>query len=251
MEETKTQMNKFEMEISLSELLTIFVKSLWIIAVCAILCGTATFIYNKNYVVPIYSAEVMFYIVPVNTLGDEYSESARIQLESQGLSYAKQIQNTYLQMLKSHTFTLKLEEDYLNAYGRTLDGDVTISGIPDTQLFKMLVTSNSRDEAYEIANQIETTAPEFMLEIIQNDSIRIVDRALMPKSPINNYTARNTLIGALLGAVLVYGVAFMVFILDRRVKGEEDLKARYNVPILGGIVDFDKKYRAYGKKKEY
>ena len=245
MEENRIETNKTEIEISLQDLFSIFIKNLWIMILCAGLCGTAVFIYNRNYVVPIYRAEVMFYIVPINTnaLDSEYSEAAILQLEAQGLSYAKQIKNTYLQMLQTNTFNLKLSNDYLGNYGKDINGTISAIAIADSQLFKMQVTSSSKKDAYEIAQQIEITAPEAILEIVGNDSIRIADKAVEPKSPINDNTMRNTLIGVVFGAVAIYGIAFLVFIFDRRIKGEDDLKNHYNIPILGGIVDFNKIYK--------
>jgi capsular polysaccharide biosynthesis protein len=244
MEENRIETDKIELNISLSDLFSILVKNVWIIVTCAILCGTAVYIFNEKYIVPIYSSEVMFYIVPVGTIGaDEYSESAKLQLEAQSLSYAKQVKNTYLQIFQTNTFNTKLEENYAARFGKELNGEITVTGITDTELFQMQVTSSSQSDAYEIASQIERTVPEIILEIIGSDSIRIVDKAVMPELPINHNTNRNTLIGIVLGAMFVYGIAFLIFIFDRRIRGEEDLKSHYNVPILGGIVDFSKTYK--------
>ena len=249
MEESRIETEKTEIEISLRDLFSVFVRNLWIMILCAVLCGTAVFMYNRNYIVPIYRAEVMFYIVPVSTSSiDSESESARLQLEAQSLSYAKQIQNTYLQILKTNTFISKLSNDYLENYDKDMNGTITAIGIADSQLFKMQVISSSPKDAYEIAQQIEITAPETILEIAKSESIRIADKAIEPTSPINNNTMRNTLIGVMFGAVAIYGIAFLVFIFDRRVKGEEDLKNHYDIPILGGIVDFNKMYK---NKTEY
>jgi len=250
MYENKPESNKFEIELSLLDCLSIFVRNLWIIAVCAILCGTAVYMYNRNYVVPVYRAEVMFYIAPVssNALSSDYNEAARLQLEVQSFSYAKQIKNTYLQIFQTRTFISKLSDDYYESYAKEMNGSVSPVGIADTDLFKMQVTSPSREDAYTIAKQIEKTAPEAIIEIIGNDTIRIADKAVMPQNQINNNIIRNTFMGIMFSSMSVYGIAFMVFIFDRRIKSEDDLKKRYNVPILGGIIDFSKTYKS---RKEY
>jgi len=239
MEENSVETNKTEIEISLKDLFSIFVKRLWIIIVCAILCGVGTYTYNKNSVIPIYRSEIMFCIIPVGQLGSDYTEYAKLQLEYQSTLYARQIINTYIQIFKTNTFKAKLAEDYYENYGKRINGSVSAIEIAETELFKISVVSTSKDDAYEIAKQVETTAPEIIMEIKDTDSIRIVDKALKPEFPINNNTNRNTLLGIMFGALLAYGISFLVFVFDRRIKGEEDLKTRYNLPILGGIVDFD------------
>jgi capsular polysaccharide biosynthesis protein len=239
-------MFKNKTEVSLRDLFLIFVKNLWIIIICAVLCGTAVYVYNKNYVVPVYQTEVMFYIVPVstNTLdSDYYNEAAKLQLESQSLAYAKQIQNTYLHIFQTRTFISKLSDDYFENYNKDMNGNISVIGIEDSQLFKIQVASFSKNDAYEIAQQIEKTAPETILEIVGNDNIRIVDKAVEPEFPINNNITRNTLIGSIIGVVFIYGIILLIFIFDKRIKSEEDLKNYYDIPILGSIMDFNKIYK--------
>ena len=241
MEENRTENDKIEIEISVKELFAIFIKNLWIIVICAILCGTAVYIYNDRYIEPIYRSEVIFFIDPAGTnIDSELSDSARLQLDAQSLSYAKQIQNTYLEILRRPSFVAKLSNEYSLIYGKEMEGEVTAFGIIDTQLFKIQVTSSSKRAAYDIARQIETTAPEAIIEMAPNAALSIADKATEPGTPINNNTIRNTAIGAFLGALLIYGISFLVFIFDRRVKSEEDLKNRYDIPILGGIIDFNR-----------
>ena len=239
MEENSIGTSKIEIEISLKDLFSIFVKRLWIIIICAILCGIIAYIYNKNHVVPIYRSEVMFCIAPVGQLDSEYNEYAKLQMEYQSMLYAKQIINTYVQIFQTNTFKTKLAEDYYENYGKRINGSVSAYEIVDTELFKISVISTSKDDAYEAAKQVETTAPETIVEIKDSDSIRMVDKALKPEFPINNNTNRNTFVGIIFGALLAYGISLLIFIFDRRIRGEEDLKNHYDIPILGGIVDFD------------
>jgi len=250
MEENRNESDRMEIEISLRDLFSIFVKNLWIIAICALLCGTAVYIYNSRYVVPIYQSEVRFYITPINTsaLGGDVTDAQILALQAQSLAYAKQIQNTYLQILQGPTFKTKLGNDYLTSYGKEMDGEFTVLGITDTQLFKIQVTSSSKEDAYNIAKQIEKTTP-VAISAITDDSggISVADEATEPDAPVNNNTVRNTLIGVILGALVIYGIGFLIFMFDRRVKDEEDLKNHYNVPILGGIVDFSKANKAKGQ----
>lgn len=230
-------------EISLRDLFIIFFKKLWLIILSVILCAGGTYFYNKNYITPLYRSSVMFYVVPISNIDPDYSEYAKLQIEYQSLVYAKQIINTYLQIFNTNTFRTKLFEDYTKNYGKALNGSISVSEIMETELFIISVVSTSKEDAYEIALQIEKTAPEMIIETIGNDTLRVVDKPIKATGAINNNTIRNTFLGAVIGAMLSYGAAFLIFILDRRIKSEEDLKNNYDIPILCGIVDFNKNYK--------
>ena len=59
----------------------------------------------------------------------------------------------------------------------------------------------------------------------------------------------NCVLGFLLG--LVASVLFVVIqeMLDTRVKGEEDLKKYYNVPVLGEIPNFESQFKGGYERK--
>lgn len=230
-------------EISLRDLFMIFLKKIWLIILSMILCAGITYLYNKNYIAPLYRSNVMFYVAPVSNIDPDYNEYTKLQIEYQSLVYAKQIINTYLQIFNTNTFRTKLAEDYTKKYGKAFNGSISISEIMESQLFRISVVSTSKEDAYEIAMQIEKTAPEMIIETMGNDTLRVVDKPVKAIGSINNNTIRNTFLGAIIGAILSYGAAFLIFILDRRIKSEEDLKNNYDIPILGGIVDFNKNYK--------
>lgn len=230
--------NDTGIEISLQDIFHLLLKRWWIILVSAVVCAAITFIYNKNFVVPLYSSEVTFYIDPLNN-----EDQVSLSLEYTSLNYAKQLLDTYIQIFNTNTFRTKLSEAYTENTGKPYSASLSISGITDTVLFKIRVTTTSSEDSYEIAQLLEKIAPEMIEEIMGADKIRVTDNAVKRTSPINNNTSRNTLLGAVIGAILAVGIFLLIEIFDTRVKSEEDLKNHYDIPILGGIVDFDKSYK--------
>jgi len=64
---------------------------------------------------------------------------------------------------------------------------------------------------------------------------RIIDKALMPKSPIKPKKKLIVLIGLILGLILGIALAFLREFLDDRIKEEEDVTKVTGVPVLGLI----------------
>ena len=71
-------------------------------------------------------------------------------------------------------------------------------------------------------------------ELGYNDA-QTAQEAGVPSSPSSPRTKRNTILGAILGLLLGFGVAFLLERLDRRIRRVEDLEAIYGLPLLGAV----------------
>ena len=245
MEDNKTN----NLSISIPDLLAILIKWLWLVIICTVSFSIIAFVYSKYYVVPLYQSQVMFLIDPINKANySDYSDSQQLDIEYRSSVYARQLTNTYLQMLQTNSFKTRLIEEYEKKYDKRLNGSWTINVVSDTELFMIRVVSDSSTDAYEIAKMIEKVVPDTISDLMGSEKIRIADNAAESDLPINYHVKRNVLICAVAGAMLAYGIGFLDFIFDMRVKDEEDLKKRYNIPILGGVIDFDSSNRIEKKK---
>ncbi|HTA13699.1 MAG TPA: polysaccharide biosynthesis tyrosine autokinase [Solirubrobacteraceae bacterium] len=70
------------------------------------------------------------------------------------------------------------------------------------------------------------------LEAVQTGEASVVDTAQVPKSASSPKPKRNALVGAILGLLLGFGLAFLVDLLDRRVKTVEAFEAAYGLRTL-------------------
>ncbi len=70
------------------------------------------------------------------------------------------------------------------------------------------------------------------LEAVQTGEASVVDTAQVPRSPSSPRPKRNALVGAILGLLLGFGLAFLVDLLDRRVKTVEVFEAAYGLRTL-------------------
>lgn len=234
--------NKNQIEITIQDLFNIFIKKFWIIVTVMVIFASIAFLYSKYYIVPLYRSEVMFLIDPtynVDYTDAAYTEYNKLQMAQYSLSIAKQLANTYMQILQTRDFKEKLNKEYKNLYNKNMNGAISVIAIEDTDLFKIIVVSPAIADAYNIAQLVEKIAPEHITEIMGAEKIRVTDGAVKPLNSINDTTRRNVMLGAVLGAVIVYGISFLLYIFDTKVKDEEDLRNHYDIPILGGVIDFN------------
>lgn len=82
------------------------------------------------------------------------------------------------------------------------------------------------------------------------DSISVTEPARVPVSPIRPRILVNTLLAAVVGAMLALGVVFLVEYLDDRIKSPKDAKRYINAPFLGAVSVINGDSNAKGTRYE-
>lgn len=74
-----------------------------------------------------------------------------------------------------------------------------------------------------------------LTKVQTSDSIILVEGAKLPTQPIRPRILVNTLLAAIVGALLALGLVFLIEYLDDRIKTPQDLSLVMDVPVLGAI----------------
>lgn len=87
----------------------------------------------------------------------------------------------------------------------------------------------------EIVNAIARTAPDIIKDFTETGIIKVIDYAKPITRPSSPNLSLNCIFGIMLG--LFVSVLYIVLrdMLDLRVKGEDEIKKLYNIPVLGSI----------------
>ena len=82
-------------------------------------------------------------------------------------------------------------------------------------------------------------------------NISLVEKALLPMSPVGPNKKRNLILGIFLGLLVGLGLSFSLENLDRTLHAEDDVQNYLNLPVLSVIpVARKAKQKAYGNKDE-
>jgi len=221
--------SKVEMEFTLSEIISIIIKRILIIFLCIILGTAGTFLVTKCLIDEKYTAAVSMYVAPNGGNADLFASLNE-------LNYAQKVVNTYIEILKTDSFMSSVSKASDLGYSvGELKKMVEMSPVNDTEIFKVQVTTTDPNDSLLLANTIARLAPGKIIEIKDADAVRVVDPATLPEKPSSPNILQNTAIGLIMGLMIGIMTAFILELLDKRVKDEDDLLKHYDVPILGVI----------------
>lgn len=221
------------LDIDMQKLVLTYLHNWWLIAIGVVLAAVVALIYTKNFVTPMYSASVTVYVNSVKA-GEELTS-----ISSNTLATAQRLVNTYINIIESNTVMTKVAEaSELDITAGEIMGAMSATQVDNTELFKVHIRHRDPQLAAKIANAIAEVAPGEIERFVEGSSTKIIDFAQVPKSPSSPSVRKNCMIGGLVGAVLVLAYLTVRFLMDVRIKGEDELTALFGIPVLGQIPSF-------------
>ena len=236
MREIATEINTRDViEIDLGKLIMNYLEKWWLILLCGILAAAVSLGVTRYAITPMYRASVMIYVN--NTKAGEKVDV----ISGSNLSASQQLVNTYINIIESDTVLGKVIEYGELAYTTDDIRDMmTTSQVDDTEIFKVHITHEDPQMAAHIANVMAKVAPGEIEEFVEGSSTKIIDYAKVPdKRSSPSYTV-NTVLGGAIGVALALAYVTLRFLLDVRIKDEDDLGHMFDYPILGQVPAFDK-----------
>ena len=233
-----------EIVIDLRKLMLVYLRHWWIILLAGILAAGISLLVTKVAVTPLYQATVSVYVNNVKSTQDVNTISTGT------LSAAQQLVNTYINIIQSDRVLSKAVEELEMP-------DITVfslremlfpTQVQSTEIFNINIRHPNPETAAEICNVLARVSPQEIAEVVEGSSAQIIDYATVPIFRYSPSYTKNTLLGGLIGVVCAVGYVTIMFLLDVRIKDEEDLTQLFAVPVLGQIPSF---HQTAGKKSGY
>ena len=210
--------NNNEVEFYPHNLAKLFIKKIWIILLCIVIGGGATYSYTYFFVQKQYSTSVTLYVN--NSTLTNNNET----ITSNDLSVAQSLVDAYTVIISSNTVMQQvIDQSGENLTIPELVNMIRVEAQSGTSLFKVYVTNTSPIEATNIANTIASVVTEQMPKIIEGSSVQIVDEARVPEYSVSPNYKVSAMIGMLVGLFISVSIIFtnlqsftLVFYLNRR-----------------------------------
>ena len=222
------------LEIDLQKLLMAYLRKWWLILLCGLLVAGGALLCTLKFITPLYRASVSVYVNNSN------SNQQVDYLTSSNLDASQKLVTTYINISKSdRVMDLVVEElngDYTTEELREM---FSAEQVDKTEIFRIYFTGPDAGETARIANAMAKVAPAEISSLVNGSSAQVIDYAKVPEKRYSPSYSKNTVLGGLLGCILAMAYLTVQFLLDVRIRTDEDLTALFDLPVLGQIPDVD------------
>lgn len=222
--------------ISLNDIWGLVKKSWMVLLAAAVIAALLGAVYTAMFVPETYSSSVTLYV-------SNAANSTTGNVNANDLNASQLLANTSVQLLakeparKMICDTLKTK-GYVDMTPAKLGAYVTITQTLETELLTVAANTTDANLSAEICNAYAAIAPDYLQGIIEAGSFKAVDVAKPATAPSSPSIVKNAVMCAIVGVVLAFAAYFIAFLFDTSVKDADDLKKRFNLPVLGEIPTF-------------
>lgn len=208
---------------------------LWIWFLVLIVAGGGISFYraSKNYT-PMYTASSTFTI----TVKREQSIMGSVAFYDNAA--AEQMANTFPYILQSSLLHRRIAIHMNQPVTSRINATVT----PNTNMLTLSVTDRDPKKAYDTLQSVIINYPIVAEPIVGKVNMNVLDESGIPTSPRNpKLFIKETLIGAGIGICLGLAWAVLVFMTNRTIVKESDIKKKLGISSLGIIPRISRKKR--------
>ncbi len=264
--ERNVSMEKQEQEINLQEIFFLLLSKFKFILLLTVLFGGALFCYSKFWLPVQYTSSISIYVK--NSSADTINNTAT----SSDLTAAQKLATTYIVILDNDVVYDEVSKMLLESYGsaqlkrffnieKDANGNEYITASQIRKLVKasplnntevIQITAVTRDPGLSaaICNFMAAEAKTVLIDVTKAGSVESIGKAKQPTGPSGPSVKRYTLIGAVIGFVIACAFVIIRKLLDNRIRTTEDIKQRFQIPVLGEIPDLEMSDKE-GSKYEY
>lgn len=211
---------------ALLELLYLLKKRLKLVIVlplvCALAVGGYSFVAMKNT----YTASVGMYVLVQH-------DNANSNSLSSDLSASQMVTNDVATLLKSDRMALETAKalglEDLKGYTTSITSSTT------SRVLTLEVTGTDPQRTADIANKMAEEVSGVPREVMNVDSVNVVDSAKVPTSPSGPKRPLYIAVGFLAGLFAAVAIVVIADMLNTKVRGEQDLEELLGVPVIGRI----------------
>lgn len=216
----------FEEEIDLTRLFYALFRRIWLILIVAVVCACGAAGYTHFRIDPTYtSTSAMVVLTKETTL----TSLADLQLGSQ-LTKDYTVLITSRPVLENVIDNLGLKTSY-----KILRQQIAIQNPEDTRILYLSVTTQDAQQAKAIVDELAKVSSEFIGDTLEITPPKIIEEGEVAATKTGPNLAKNTIIGFLVGMVLVCAVIVVLELLNDSIQSEDDVERYLSIPVLASL----------------
>lgn len=215
-------------EINIKELWSYFISKYYILIIAVVACLIIGNVYLFAFQTPLYKSTTS--LVLVN------EESNKDSITQNDINLNNNLVSTYSEIIKSRTVLAKVKKNLgLKDSVDSLYKSINVSAVTNTQLIKIDVRRESKQEAKDIANEIATVFSKEIKNIYKIQNISIIDKAQIAKNPCNISFIKQNIIYFIAGCLISLIIIFILFYFDTTIKDSKVIEEKLGLTVFGTV----------------
>lgn len=207
-----------------NDLLNVIKKRIWILLVVICLFLAMGIIVTRKVYTPLYVASSTVMI----------NESKNAQVYSNYVDANRKLAITYGQLINSKKVIEGIKEELdLSMTTNEIENAITIIPVNSTEVLSIIVRTGDPKLSIAIANKLPVQFKKSFSELVNVDSIKVVD--LAERVTLENHSGTYVLISVIIGLLLGLAVIFFFEITNGKIRSLNEIYKCVNMRILGVI----------------
>lgn len=216
-----------EDEIDLAELFYLLWRHALQILAALLVGAVLAFGVTYFFMTPMYKASASMYVVSA-------SNNSIVNLTD--LQIGTQLTADYQELLLSRPLLESVIDNLdLEMTPSALEGEISVTNTNDTRIMTVTVTDADPEQAADIANEVIHQAKIYLPKIMETETPNVVEDAVVPTHRSSPSYSKNTVLGALVGAVLCCAVYVVQFLLNDTFETPDDIAKYFGTQPLATI----------------
>jgi capsular polysaccharide biosynthesis protein len=206
------------------------VLSKWYLLLAFVVLGLAlSYAYAFGMQEDVYQAQASMIVLVESEEGSEMTN----------FTYGQRLVDTYTELAKSEQVIDRLEGLNLLYTRSQYKNMMSLSGVQDTVIIKLMVEGTRPEDITLIANETMVAIQVLSSEYEGFDNIEILDTAKVPTAPSGPNRMLYLMIGFVLGGLLGVGLVLLSEFLDTSIKSSKDIEQKLKLRVLSVIPDYE------------
>ena len=221
-------------KLDLFKLIRYILKYLWLPVLAAAVGFAAMYYYTETRTTDTYTASGTMYVYNGNPNLVNYQYTTNTDLTS-----AVQLIDTYLVVVKSKkvmdVVAERLSASYPEITAGGISSTLSMAPVSETGVVSISSTTGDPQKSADIVNAVLDSAPAEIIRVVGAGGVEIIDYAQASRHPNPHDSMKMGVVGAAAGMIVVCGLLFLAFMIDKKVADTEDLTERYTPPVLASL----------------
>ena len=225
---------------TLFELLGLMRKHLRLLVIAPVVCAIVAAAYCYTMMRDVYSTSTTLYVL----VSEESAGSESYSSLSSNFNVSQQIAHDVSQLITSARVRAdtahELGWDTLSGYG------VSVSSEEDSRVLRVIVSGYDPEGVAEVANALAVVASDVAQEVMNVQSVNVLDRAAEPVAPSGPNRNLYIMVAAFGGFSVAFAIVVLASVLDTRIYDGKTAEDITGITKLGSVPKFGEGKRRPG-----